>query len=186
MRNTREQLSLMDYALFLLGRQRYTVAGMRKKLNARVVKINRSAKMTLTASEISFPGSGATEDGEKIPAVIARLQELKLLNDEEFAELYIRDQLQRKPQGIRLLKRNMAQKGLEKAVIQQAVSETSDDLPATEYKLAERAAQKKLRTISKNPPKKQREKLARFLFSRGFSSSVALKVVNSKLGKVTE
>jgi regulatory protein len=170
--------SLMDYALYLLGRRRYTVAGMQKKLSARVVKISRQSQ--------TDPQINPEEKSENIPAVIARLQELKLLNDEEYAQLYIHDQLLRKPQGIRLLRQNMTRKGLEKEVIQKAVSETSDDLSATELALAERAAKKKLKSLAKNSSQKQREKLARFLFARGFSSSVAYKVVNAKLGEIAE
>jgi regulatory protein len=172
------RLSLMDYALYLLGRRRYTVAEMQKKLSARVNKINRLNK--------SESENNPTETSENIPAVIAKLQELKLLNDGEFAQLYIQDQLLRKPQGIRLLKRNMAQKGLGKEIIQKAVSETSDDLSAAELALAVRAANKKLKTLTKNLPQKRREKLARFLFARGFSASVAYRVVNSKLGEIAE
>ncbi len=163
----REMLSLMDYALFLLGRQRYTVEEMRKKLSARVVKINRKQNLE-------------TENGEKTPAVIARLQELNLLNDEEYAELYIRDQQQKKPQGLRLLKRNMAQKGLSKDIINEAVNAFSEDLSEKEYELAKYAAQKKLKSLTKYPQQKQREKLGRFLASRGFASNIIFRILGNR------
>lgn len=188
MQKSGKQKPLMDYALYLLGRKRYTVAEMQKKLSARLIKI------------------ADPESIEKIPAVIARLRELNLLNDKEFAELFIRDQLQRKPQGLMLLKQNMTQKGIEKELINEAINNfitaadhnnpidtnnstdrsNPSDRTTKEFTLARLAAVKKLKTLTKIPPQKQREKLVRFLFSRGFSPSIAIKVVNSKLGEMEE
>jgi regulatory protein len=166
--------NLMDYALYLLGRQRYTVSEMGKKLFARLVKKN---------VQQGFESVGIDE---QIATIISRLIELKLLDDYEYATLYIQDQLRRKPQGLSLLKRNMTQKGLSKEIISKAITETVDNPTAKEFTLARQAANKKLKTLTKIPPQKQRKKLVRFLFSRGFSPSVAIKVVNSKLGESEE
>jgi regulatory protein len=163
------RLTLMDYALYLLSRRRYTAAEMQKKLSARLIKIKR------------LKNYENNENSEKIPVVLTRLQELNLLNDAEYASLYIQSRLRRKPQGIRLLRCNMAQKGLSKKIISQALNDESKNILLDEIALAERAAHKKLKSLTKYPSRKQREKLARFLASRGFQTNTIIKVLDNKI-----
>jgi len=151
-----EQQYLISYALKLLACCRYTVAEMKSKLIKKQKKI----------------GSGTPED---IKQVANRLQDLKLLDDAQYAALYIRDHLLRKPQGIKLLKLNMARKGLPKEIIAQALEAASPD----ESILARKAAAKKIKTLQRQPSQKKKERLARFLASRGFGMRSIIGILKS-------
>jgi len=153
---------LMNYALKLLGGRRYTAAGLEKKLNEKIKKLR----------------IGASEDdrtSDDAALVIERLKELRLLDDPEYANLYIEDQLRSKPQGTRMLKMRMAAKGLSKEIIGRALEAAGLD----EHSLARAAAAKKLKTLGRLPAQKKKEKLARFLAARGFGSRSIMEVVGS-------
>jgi regulatory protein len=140
---------LYNQALNLLARRRYTVCELKKALCRKSIKLTRSS-----ANE------------EEIGKIISRLQELKYLNDNEYAVLYLQDQLRSKPQGLMMLKVKMKKKGLETSTIDQALQKNQID----EFEQAKQAMKKKSKTLSKYPPLKQKEKLYRFLIARGFSN----------------
>jgi len=153
---------LMNYALKLLGGRRYTSAGLQKKLKEKLKKLNPD-----------LCGDDAYD--QDIARVVERLTELKLINDAEYANLYIADQIRSKPQGIRMLKMRMTAKGLPKDIIGRALQAAGLD----EDSLARAAAVKKLKTLSRLPAQKQKEKVARFLASRGFGSRAVMGAIKS-------
>jgi len=163
---------LMNYALKLLGGRRYTTAGLQKKLNEKIKKLK------LDASE----DARSSEDTAR---VIERLKELRLLDDGEYANLYIEDQLRSKPQGTRMLKMRMAAKGLPKDIIGRALA-NYEAAGGDETKLARAAAAKKLKTLGGLPPQKKKEKLARFLAARGFGTRSIMAVVGSSYADVED
>jgi len=114
---------------------------------------------------------------EDIDAIITRLKVYKFLDDEEYATLYIRDHSQRKPQGLMMLTMNMMAKGLSKEIIARALESASYD----EFNQARAAAIKKLQTLTRFPVRQRKEKLTRFLASRGFSSGAIAQALNSTL-----
>lgn len=134
----------MEYALWLLSRKRYTVAELKKKLLLRIKKY-------------------ALADNPD--AVINRCIEWKYLNDEEYACDYVKNRLQMRPRGVRLLKLELRKKGIESSIIQKA----AEGIEVDERQLAENLARKKISLLQRFPLKKRREKLFRFLSSRGFS-----------------
>jgi regulatory protein len=170
MQKKREQPSLLQYALWLLGRQRYTRSGIRQKL----------MEMSKKKSPVTGSQSDSQIAEEEISAVIERLEDYGYINDKQYAEFYIHDQLLRKPQGIRLLKRNMAGKGLSKEIILKSLGRNADTSAEKEIEFAMLAAKRKLKSLEKNPPEKKREKLARFLFSRGFGTDTVLQILKEE------
>ncbi len=102
---------------------------------------------------------------EIIEQVIARLYEMNLLNDAYFAGALVRDKLKRTPIGKSALKSKLLQKGIEKETIDDVLGET--DLNSEE--LCKKAAEKKLKTLAKEPDaRKRKQKLSQFLMRRGF------------------
>ncbi len=102
---------------------------------------------------------------EVIEKVIARLYEMNLLNDSQFAGALVRDRLKRTPIGKSALKSKLLQKGVAKETIDAVLNGT--DLKSEE--LCAKAAEKKLKSLSKEPdPNKRKQKLAQFLARRGF------------------
>lgn len=111
---------------------------------------------------------------EEIEEVIPRLQKYGYLNDLDYTGAYIRDQLARKPQGIRLLKTNLSRKGIPSEIINSAIAAQN----INEAELAGRAASKKQKSIRKYSPQVRREKLYRFLLSRGFNMETITKIIS--------
>lgn len=162
---------LFEYACRILTRRRYTVAELRKKLTERVLLYTRrTGKNNLAKEDLQL---AAAKHNPTVEAVITQLLGLKFLDDKEYVQLFIEDQLRRKPQGIRLLQRSLSHKGIAQELIQTAIQANSPD----ELELARTAVQKKMRSLHKATPQKRKEKLYRFLASRGFESGVILKVV---------
>ncbi len=140
------------YACALLARRRYSVHDLQKKLREK------------------FP-----EQSEETATVIKLFISKKYLDDAEYARLFVRDQLIRKPQGLRMLRQKLSQKGVPANNLQQLLDEDG----TTEFDLARRALEKKLRTLRKETPQKKKEKLFRFLASRGFNMDVIMKVLRT-------
>ncbi len=142
---------LMYYALDILSRRRYSIVELRKKLALK----------------------GGTE--EEMDKVVTRLIELKYLDDDEFAYLFLENELRRSPQGLMAIKKKLKAKGISSSIIEKALSRNEID----ELAVARTAMQKKLRNIHALTPQKLQQKIFRFLVSRGFSSGIALKAIKS-------
>lgn len=102
---------------------------------------------------------------ETIQKVIDRLYEMNLLNDAHFASALIRDKLKRTPIGKSALKSKLLRKGIAKETIDGVLSQTDLNSEA----LCTKAAEKKLKTLQKEPDaQKRKQKLSQFLMRRGF------------------
>ena len=65
-----------------------------------------------------------------IDAVLERLAELDLLNDEQFGRALVRDTMARKPAGPALLKQKLFQKGIRGALADKLIAEATADQDA--------------------------------------------------------
>lgn len=189
------QKYLLQRALYLLARRPHSTTEIRQKLTR--IKVwptktaGEGARSAHNSSETSGNSEATDSDAKKagiaakIPAnpeditkIIQKLTELGYLNDEDFARIYIGSSLRRKPQGLRMLQMNLRQKGIDESTFATALKLASVENQFDESDLAQDAADKKLKTLSKLPPNKQKEKLYRFLASRGFSMDSIMKVLN--------
>lgn len=116
-------------------------------------------------------------DIEVIEEVIRKLESHKYLNDQEYLNLFIRGQLQRKPQGVRIISQKLSQKGIPQDQIKAAI--TNHGLAESELEQADKALHKKLRTLKALSPLQKKAKLYRFLIARGFSSQTIMKALAS-------
>lgn len=112
--------------------------------------------------------SYSKEDVEK---VIEKLKEQELINDEKFIEIYVKDRLSIKPKSIKLLKKELIEKGINKNLIEKYFSENE----INEEKIALSLLEKKWERFKKLDEKKRFEKSIRYLLSRGFSYELAKK-----------
>ena len=152
MREEDEQ-KLMNAALRALSRRAHTIHEMREKLQKR--------------------DEYTQERSQKI---IARLIELRLLNDEDFLKRAI-ESLERNPQGLYKFKQRMLRKGLSHELI----SKLWQQMQVDEEKLAlllEPKIQRKIKGLEKH---KARQKAASFLAGRGFSSGVVMTCLDQLL-----
>ncbi|GAB4577847.1 MAG: RecX family transcriptional regulator [Anaerolineales bacterium] len=108
---------------------------------------------------------------ETTTAVIARLRESGLLNDQQFAETWIENRAAFRPRSKRALRMELAQKGIDETIIKETLAGVNDDEQAYE------AGQKKARQLRTTDEKEFKHKLLGFLARRGFSYEVASPVV---------
>lgn len=107
-----------------------------------------------------------TKDAKEI---IARLKELNLVDDQVYAESYIRTQIRMGDKGPYVLSQNLKQKGIDPLIIEQALYlYTIDDQQAIAIKVAEKSWRK-------NQNKSYQENLQKIratLMQKGFGSEV--------------
>jgi regulatory protein len=102
-------------------------------------------------------------DREIIEGVILKLRERQMIDDTAFALYWIEEREYFSPRGKRLLKVELARKGIDSEVI----DEVLDGIDDNEY--AYRAARKKGQSLIKEDYETFRRKMGSFLLRRGFS-----------------
>ncbi len=106
-----------------------------------------------------------------IESALARLRELGYLDDEVFARYWAETRQAQRPRSRRLLASELRRRGIDKATAEQATEDVSDDDAAYV------AASGRLRVLRGQEYGTFRERLGRFLTSRGFGYDVARQVI---------
>ena len=142
---TPEFKSAMESAVRILTRRNHTCHELRVKL---------------VRKGVSRPVAGE---------VVEACRRLGYLDDGRMAGLYV-DELRAKGYGTRFVRKAMHDKGFQASLIDSVLSRLAPD---DELASARRALEKKQKTFEREKdPRKRREKIYRYLYSRGFSSSV--------------
>lgn len=170
---------LIQYALRIISKKRYTSFEMEKKLKLFVEKQKKIARKNAEESEIEEEKPLPNSDIEK---VLERLKELEYLNDSGYAEDYIADKIRFRPRGKFLLARELKLKGLDSDLIKNALEKHKID----ESEIAAQALEKKSKQWQNLPLQKQRERAYRFLSSKGFDQDSIYKAVNNCYSKRIE
>jgi len=145
----------MHYALYLIGRRYYSEKELRDKLKRR------------------------TENLEELEKIIARLKEMKLLDDLKYASAYVRSELSRAPQGFKSIKYRLLKKGFKPHDIEITLAGSQID----EVQLAREALSKKAKSLKKTDNTKYTQKLYRFLLSRGFTPGASINAIENHTGQ---
>jgi len=108
-------------------------------------------------------------DDQEIAATLDRLRADRHLDDSRLARDFVQYHIDYKPMGKRGIARRMYLKKFTQADIDQALVVVDQQV---EQRLAEQLARRKLTTtaLQNTSPERQREKVVRFLLSRGFSN----------------
>lgn len=113
--------------------------------------------------------------------VVQHFQSLHMMDDTEFARMYIRDKLKGKPMGKVLMRHHLLEKGVAPQIIERALREYISE--EEQQEAASQLAAKRLRLsgerLAKLDPARRRKRLTDYLLRRGFSSEVASKAVSS-------
>jgi regulatory protein len=113
--------------------------------------------------------------------VIDKLKELDLLNDLQFARMFVRDKLLGKPMGRAMLRRKLLEKGipfqLSEMVLKEYVTEENEQEAAKI--LALRKMKMSRSRFSTLDPRAKQKRLIDYLLSRGFSQDIAFKTARS-------
>ena len=116
--------------------------------------------------------------GEEVQKIIlAKLEKLSYVNDLEFAKFFVESRVKFRPKGKRLIAAELAQKGIDKEIIEKVLSETQ----TSEIDLAKVAISKKLERFLKLPELGAKQKISQFLARRGFSWETIKTIIDSSL-----
>lgn len=106
-----------------------------------------------------------------IDEAIARLKRVGLLNDEQFAQMWVESRSHSKPKGTRALKIELRQKGLSREAADAAVAGTDD------VEVARRLAASRAPRLKKLNKMEFKRKLGDYLARRGISYEILSEVV---------
>ena len=120
---------------------------------------------------------------EVIDETLRRLRRNGLVNDEQFANLWVENQTEFRPRSRRALAYEMRQRGLSNTAIDQALEQIS---PEDEQELAYQAACKQARKLKDLEWAEYRQKMAGFLARRGFSYETSAPVIQRTWQEVVE
>lgn len=169
---------LIDYALRILSKKRYTVYEMRKKLEGFLKrKLQKEAQVEGEDGE-AFDSEDLSFSDGPIVEVMERLKDLNYLNDLDYAKNFASDRARFRPRGKILIRKELMSKGIAKEDLAEAFAgeegEGFDELAG-----ALELIRRKERLWQELDPKKKKEKAFRFLSSKGFGVDTIYKALRS-------
>jgi len=111
---------------------------------------------------------------EDITRMVERLKELQFVDDQRFAEAFVRTKRDTGKKGPMLIEQELFQKGVSKLHIESAIKQYSEDM---QFEHAKVMIEKKQSSYKQESPKKKQQKLMQFVIQRGFSHSIASSAV---------
>lgn len=115
---------------------------------------------------------------ETSDAIIADLKRLNLVDDEQFAKIFVHDLVQRKPSGEFLIRSELQKKGIEADIINKVIDQEFNEVNQVE--LAQKGMQQWLSRHPGSGPAgsvERHKKIAKFLYQRGFTWSTIEQVI---------
>ena len=115
--------------------------------------------------------------------VVNRFGELRLLDDLEFARMFVRDRMSRKRTGTALLRQQLSMKGIRGEVVDQVLAEivTDDAMADAALMLARKRYERSAGAYARLDPAQRRQRLLEYLLRRGFTFDAAQKAVRAVL-----
>ena len=112
---------------------------------------------------------------EIIQEVIATMERYGYVNDQFYAAEWIQSRMNAKPKGKIALRQELYLKGVDKSIIEEAISEAFDD--SKENDMALDLAKRKIKSYSSSDPAVVKRKLQSFLLRRGFRYETVREVI---------
>lgn len=117
--------------------------------------------------------------------IVHNLQSISMINDIEFAHMFVRDHLKRKPTGQALLKQQLILKGIPSKTADKVLTNLVS--PQSQQASALQAAKRKLQmsrySTKKDNIERRKKRLLDFLIRRGFSYEIAAKTTRITLDR---
>lgn len=115
--------------------------------------------------------------------ILNKLEDLKYVNDGEFVKWWIDQRRTFRPKGKIALRQELRQKGISEELIKNLLENDQKNSQNSEFILALSLAQKRLARYTKIPPQEVKQKLSRFLASRGFEWEIVKETIDSLIKK---
>lgn len=112
-------------------------------------------------------------------SVMKELEHYGYIDDKSFAESYISDRIKFNPRGRALIKLELKKRGIDNAIIENALEEILDE--KQEEEMARKIAAKKVRMMTGKDPKKVCVKIIFHLKSKGFPSNIIHKAIDKEV-----
>ena len=103
---------------------------------------------------------------QSIQWVVAELERLQFLNDEEFAAMYVRSRMATRPVGAMVLRQELKQKGVSEAFMESSIQQVFQENSESEVALI--LARKKKKQVQELEEAQAKKRVADFLMRRGF------------------
>ena len=146
----------------------------KERPSALVKAMNYLAARSLSEKELLMKLRKAGYSDMECDSAIAECVKRRYLNDEQLTADCV-DILHQRNLGARQIRQKLLRRGLDG----EEISELLESRPEDEEDAARRAMEGKLRLLSRETePRKKREKLFRFMLSRGFSPSLVFKLAD--------
>lgn len=116
-----------------------------------------------------------------IEEIIKKLRDYKFLDDLEFAKMFARERSILKHKPVRVIKFELKQKGISEDLIEEVLTDSKEE--EKDLEKAKEIIQKKIIRYKGLDSYKIREKLSRFLVSRGFDYDTIKEAIDEALTK---
>lgn len=117
-----------------------------------------------------------------IEKIVAKLKEHKFINDEEFAQWFVRSRTASKPKAARIIKMELRRKGISEEILGEVIND--EGLRINDLENAKRLLDKKIDKYKSLDRNEIYKKLGGFLARRGFDWEVVKKAIDESFGKV--
>ncbi|MFC4556826.1 recombination regulator RecX [Virgibacillus kekensis] len=114
-------------------------------------------------------------DQEHINKIMKKLEDEGLIDDNQFAEAFVRTRIHTTSKGPLLVKKELMEKGVSKSIAEEAVDLYNYE---TQFKKAMKWVKKKLNSSKNNSFQKQLQQLQGTLMQKGFTQDVIKDVIN--------
>lgn len=118
---------------------------------------------------------------ELAESVVHHFESVSLINNLEFARMFVRDKLRRKPTGKALLQKLLAAKGIPSSMIDQVLREhvSDEDQKIAARELAAKRLRLTKRSLTGLDAMKQKQRLTGYLLRHGFSNEIVQKTIQA-------
>lgn len=143
----------------------------------RNLALRRLSRSAVTEYQLREYLARKNADPAIVDTVIARFISAKLINDAEYAEMWVRSRRNMRGAGPTTMRRELKQRGVDEAIIAAAVEARDGD----DYDLARSLAERKVNGLRGLTSDAQFRRLMSFLVRRGHTASVAINVTRDVL-----
>jgi regulatory protein len=115
-----------------------------------------------------------------VEGCIARLTELGMLDDAAFAQGWLESRDRARPRGQRLLRQELARKGIDRAIRDEALAERDIERPDADEEAARRLLERHAAALARVPdPRARRQRAYALLARNGFDSELCATLTHS-------
>jgi regulatory protein len=112
-----------------------------------------------------------------VEGCIDRLTELGMIDDAAFAQAWVESRDRARPRGMRALRTELRQKGIDQAVVAETLAEREAVLPDADAEAARRLLERNARALDRIPdPRARRQRAYALLARNGFDPGVCAEV----------